>query len=61
MKVIVKQSGFYGGDWFDANEQAIDMNNAVAEQYLPPFGDLLQLPEAQKPVEKASAKNPNKE
>lgn len=48
MKVIVKQSGFYGGDWFDASEQAIDMQDGIAKQYLPPFGDTLQHPKSEK-------------
>ncbi|UXM94319.1 hypothetical protein N5853_09385 [Bartonella sp. HY329] len=58
MKVIVKQSGFYGGDWFDASEQAIDMQDGIAKQYLPPFGDTLQHPKNEKVTPQATKTQP---
>jgi hypothetical protein len=50
MKVIVKESGFYGGTWYDAKAVPVTMPDKVAKRFLPPFGDQLALPE-----EKAAA------
>lgn len=50
MKVIVNTSGFYGGTWFEERREPQDMPDAVAEQFLPPHGDQLALPKAEKPT-----------
>lgn len=41
MKVIVKTEGFYAGTWHDAGPREIEMPDAVAKPFLPPFGDEL--------------------
>jgi hypothetical protein len=56
MKVIVKESGFYAGTWFDAGPAAVDMNDRVARPFLPPYGHQLE-PE---PVAKAADKQSGK-
>lgn len=48
MKVLVKVSGFYGGTWHEAGPKPQDMADAVAKQFLPPYGDQLALPKAEK-------------
>lgn len=56
MKVIVNVSGFYGGTWFEASREAQQMADAVAKQFLPPHGDQLALPKAEKAAPKADEK-----
>lgn len=41
MRVIVNVSGFYGGTWFEAAKEPQTMPDAVAKQFLPPYGDQL--------------------
>lgn len=41
MKVIVKESGFYGGTWYKAGTSPVEMPEPVARQFLPPYGDQL--------------------
>lgn len=48
MKVIVREAGFYAGVWHDAGAQPQEMATAVAMQFLPPHGDQLALPKAEK-------------
>jgi hypothetical protein len=48
MKVIVNSSGFYGGTWYEAKGQAQDMPETVARAFLPPHGDQLALPKAER-------------
>ncbi len=52
MKVIVKVSGFYAGDWFEAGPKHIEMNEKVARQFLPPRGDQLADPATAKQKQK---------
>lgn len=60
MKVIVKESGFYAGTWYEAGPRAVEMNDRVARAFLPPHGDQLGVAEstaspsdsAQKPSKK---------
>lgn len=60
MKVIVNVSGFYGGTWHEAADKPQDMPDAVARQFLPPYGDQLSLPAAAKPTAKPTAAAPAK-
>ncbi|ASV86547.1 hypothetical protein CES85_1651 [Ochrobactrum quorumnocens] len=53
MKVIVKESGFYGGTWWDASSKQVDIPETIARPFLPPHGHQLVLP---KPVEKLNEK-----
>jgi hypothetical protein len=46
MKVVVKESGFYGGTWYDAGPAAVEMHEKVARPFLPPYGAQLALPVA---------------
>lgn len=48
MQVIVKVSGFYGGRWHEAGAAPQEMREAVARAFLPPYGDQLSLPPANK-------------
>jgi hypothetical protein len=48
MKVIVNVSGFYGGTWYDEENDPQDMPDAIAKAFLPPHGDQLALPPARK-------------
>lgn len=50
MKVIVNVSGFYGGTWHDAGKEPQVMADAVARQFLPPYGDQLARAKADKPA-----------
>lgn len=43
MKVIVKQSGWYGGNYYDAGNREQDIPDIVAAQFLPPYGDQLEI------------------
>lgn len=52
MKVLVNVSGFYGGTWFDAHKELQEMPDAVAKQFLPPYGDQLSVPKATRPAAK---------
>ena len=59
MKVIVKESGFYAGTWYDASNVPVEMHDRVARQFLPPHGhqldvapELVEKPVAGKPVKK---------
>lgn len=56
MKVIVNVSGFYGGTWFNEHRDPQEMPAAVARAFLPPHGDQLSLPKAEKPAAKADDK-----
>lgn len=55
MKVIVKESGFYAGTWYEAGPRAVEMNDRVARAFLPPHGDQLAVA-APEPVAKPVAK-----
>ncbi len=48
MKVIVNTSGFYAGTWHAAGPKAVEMAEAVARPFLPPYGDQLSLPKAER-------------
>jgi hypothetical protein len=50
MKVIVKVSGFYGGTWYNAKDDAQVMPDAVAKAFLPPYGDQLSVPVILPPI-----------
>jgi len=52
MKVIVNTSGFYAGTWFEASAKSIEMPDAVAKPFLPPYGEQLSLPKAATASEK---------
>lgn len=54
MKVIVKESGFYGGTWHKASVKEVHMPEGVARQFMAPYGHQLEQP-------KAEAKRPSKE
>lgn len=54
MKVIVKESGFYGGIWYEARSTPIEMPDRIAKPFLPPYGDQLGVPAAA-PAPKAPA------
>lgn len=54
MKVIVKESGFYAGTWFEAAPAAVEMNDRVARPFLPPYGH--QLAPVPAPAEKPAVK-----
>lgn len=60
MKVIVKETGFYAGTWYEAGPISVEMNDRVARAFLPPHGDQLALaPVAEavaKPIDKPSGK-----
>lgn len=56
MKVIVKESGFFGGTWFDAKQKEQDMPDCVARAFLPPHGNQLSLPKSDKPAAKTDDK-----
>lgn len=43
MKVIVKKTGWYGGQFYDQSSSEQEMPDGVAKQFLPPFGDQLEL------------------
>ena len=51
MKVIVNESGFYGGNWFDAGPGEIEMHAKISAPFLPPYVHQLSLPTA-KPAAK---------
>lgn len=48
MKVIVKEAGFYGGTWHEANGKEQEISDKVARAFLPPHGNQLSLPEVKK-------------
>lgn len=52
MKVIVKESGFYAGTWYEAGPRAVEMNDRVARAFLPPHGDQLAVAPVPEPVAK---------
>lgn len=52
MKVLVNVSGFYGGTWFNEQKEPQEMPDAVAKQFLPPYGDQLSVPKAARPAAK---------
>jgi hypothetical protein len=60
MKVIVKESGFYAGTWFDAGPAAVDMNDRVARPFLPPYGHQLAPASETEADVKASTKQSGK-
>lgn len=43
MKVIVKESGFYGGTWQEASDKPVEIEGAIAQAFLPPRGHQLAL------------------
>lgn len=45
MKVIVKENGFYGGTYYTAGEKPVEMPDAVAKQFMQPYGHQLEKPE----------------
>lgn len=45
MNVIVKESGFYGGTYYQAKSAAQPMPDAVAKQFMAPYGHQLEKPE----------------
>lgn len=59
MKVIVKKPGWYGGKFYDQSSHEQEMPNGVAKQFLPPFGDQLELARATKQLIKAVAAKPD--
>lgn len=44
MKVVVKKSGFYGGDFYHEGKDEQEMPDAIAAQYMAPYGDQLEKP-----------------
>ncbi|WP_018183991.1 hypothetical protein [Kaistia granuli] len=56
MKVIVNTSGFYAGTWHEAGSKAVDMADAVAKPFLPPYGDQLSIPKAERTAPAADKK-----
>lgn len=60
MKVIVKKSGWYGGDYFDESETEQEMADVVAAQFLPPHGDQLEPVRIHPPIKKTDTKMPEK-
>ncbi|WP_162792635.1 hypothetical protein [Ochrobactrum sp. 3-3] len=56
MKVIVKESGFYGGTYYIAKAAEQEMPDAVAEQFMAPYGHQLE-----KPSDRQKAVRPVKE
>ena len=44
MKVIVKESGFYGGTHYIANAAEQEMPDAVARPFMAPYGHQLEKP-----------------
>lgn len=51
MKVIVNETGFYAGTYYEAGPAEIDLHEKVAKQFLPPRGHQLSIPTV-KSVEK---------
>lgn len=45
MKVIVKESGFYGGTYYAAKAAEQEIPEAVAKQFMQPYGHQLKKPE----------------
>lgn len=41
MKVIVNESGFIAGTWYEKSQRTIEMNDRVARPFLPPYGHQL--------------------
>jgi len=56
MKVIVKESGFYGGTYYIAKAAEQEMPDAVAKQFMAPYGHQLE-----KPSDRQKAVRPVKE
>lgn len=56
MKVIVNNPGFYGGVWHDAGRKPVEIADAVARQFLPPYGSALAVAPAGEGAGKPSAK-----
>lgn len=56
MRVIVNESGFFGGTWHDAGPAEIEIHEKIAKPFLPPLGHQLSLPpvKAAKASEKAA-------
>lgn len=52
MKVIVKETGFYGGTWHEAGPKPQDILDAVAKPFMAPYGNQLEAPKAGKADEK---------
>lgn len=54
MNVIVKEAGFYGGTYYSAKPSAQTMPDAVAKQFMAPYGHQLtkaeDRPKAVRPV-----------
>ncbi|MCD4511535.1 hypothetical protein LQT97_09820 [Brucella pseudogrignonensis] len=50
MKVIVKESGFYGGTYYTATAKSQDIPDAVAKQFMSPYGHQLEKPEDRQKV-----------
>lgn len=52
IKVIVNESGFYAGTYYEAGPSEINMHPKVAAPFLPPRGHQLSLPpeKSAKPV-----------
>lgn len=50
MNVIVKESGFYGGTYYTATAKSQDIPDAVAKQFMPPYGHQLEKPEDRQKV-----------
>lgn len=44
MKVIVKENGFYGGTYYIAKAAEQEMPDAIAKQFMPPYGHQLEKP-----------------
>lgn len=62
MKVIVSESGFYAGTWYEKGPRAVEMPARVARPFLPPYGHQLVDPAASatKPSDKSTAKSGEK-
>jgi len=56
MKVIVKESGFYGGTYYIAKAGEQEMPDAVARPFMAPYGHQLE-----KPSDRQKAVRPVKE
>ncbi len=50
MKVIVKESGFYGGTYYTAKVSEQEMPDPVAKQFMAPYGHQLEKPEDRQKV-----------
>lgn len=59
MKVIVKKTGWYGDQFYDQSSTEQEMPEGVAKQFLPPFGDQLELVRAPKQLIKAVDAKPD--